>query len=151
MKFTGYPKYVILLIIVIILCFIVFRKMNYFIEGNDENANQSDKKIKQSKLQEIVIGYTNDIYDKISSLITKKTKESEKTTEMILNDLKNDIAVIEKPNVLEQAEIDKWGKLVESIEKRVIELRSNIVYEKKTGASFKIGNDKIVGVINKYL
>ena len=151
MKFTGYPKYVILLIIVIILCFIIFRKMNYFIEGNDENANQSDKKIKQSKLQEIVIGYTNDIYDKISSLITKKTKESEKTTEMILNDLKNDIAVIEKPNVLEQAEIDKWGKLVESIEKRVIELRSNIVYEKKTGASFKIGNDKIVGVINKYL
>jgi cob(I)alamin adenosyltransferase len=125
--------------------------MNYFIEGNDENANQSDKKLKQSKLQEIVIGYTNDIYDKISSLITKKTKESEKTTEMILNDLKNDIAIIEKPNVLEQAEIDKWGKLVESIEKRVIELRSNIVYGKKTGASFKIGNDKIVGVINKYL
>jgi len=40
---------------------------------------------------------------------------------------------------------------VESIEKRVIELRSNIVYGKKTGASFKIGNDKIVGVINKYL
>ena len=151
MKFTGYPKYVILLIIVIILCFIIFRKMNYFIEGNDENANQSDKKLKQSKLQEIVIGYTNDIYDKISSLITKKTKESEKTTEMILNDLKNDIAVIEKPNVLEQAEIDKWGKLVESIEKRVIELRSNIVYGKKTGASFKIGDDKIVGVINKYL
>jgi hypothetical protein len=125
--------------------------MNYFIEGNDENANQSDKKLKQSKLQEIVIGYTNDIYDKISNLITKKTKESEKTTEMILNDLKNDIAIIEKPNVLEQAEIDKWGKLVESIEKRVIELRSNIVYGKKTGASFKIGNDKIVGVINKYL
>ncbi len=151
MKFTGYPKYVILLIIVIILCFIIFRKMNYFIEGNDENANQSDKKLKQSKLQEIVIGYTNDIYDKISNLITKKTKESEKTTEMILNDLKNDIAIIEKPNVLEQAEIDKWGKLVESIEKRVIELRSNIVYGKKTGASFKIGNDKIVGVINKYL
>jgi hypothetical protein len=151
MKFTGYPKYVILLIIVIILCFIIFRRMNYFIEGNSATATQSTEESKQSKLQAIVIGYTNDIYDKISNLITKKTKESEKTTEMILNDLKNDIAIIEKPNVLEQAEIDKWGKLVESIEKRVIELRSNIVYKKKTGASFKIGNDKIIGVINKYL
>ena len=151
MKFTGYPKYVILLIIVIILCFIIFRRMNYFIEGNSATATQSTEESKQSKLQAIVIGYTNDIYDKISNLITKKTKESEKTTEMILNDLKNDIAIIEKPNVLEQAEIDKCGKLVESIEKRVIELRSNIVYKKKTGASFKIGNDKIIGVINKYL
>jgi len=128
------------------------------VEGNSASAptpaptpaTQSSEKSKQEKLQDIVVSYTNDMYDKISNLIRKKTKESTNTTESILNELKKDTDIIEQSNVVEQAEIDKWNKLVKSIENRVIELRSNIVFQKNTGTSFKIHDDKIIGVINKY-
>ena len=157
MKFTIYPKYILLLILIaIIICFIAFRKVNYLIEGNIATApatapaTQSSEKSKQEKLQDIVVSYTNDMYDKISNLISKKTKESTNTTESILNELKKDTNIIEQSNGVEQAEIDKWNELVKSIENRVIELRSNIVFQKNTGTSFKIRDDKMIGVINKY-
>jgi hypothetical protein len=153
MKFTIYPKYILLLILItIIICFISFRKVNYLIEGNSATApaTQSSEKSKQEKLQDIVVSYTNDMYDKISNLISKKTKESTNTTESILNELKKDTNIIEQSNGVEQAEIDKWNELVKSIENRVIELRSNIVFQKNTGTSFKIRGDKMIGVINKY-
>ena len=157
MKFTIYPKYILLLILItIIICFISFRKVNYLIEGNIATApatapaTQSSEKSKQEKLQDIVVSYTNDMYDKISNLISKKTKESTNTTESILNELKKDTNIIEQSNGVEQAEIDKWNELVKSIENRVIELRSNIVFQKNTGTSFKIRDDKMIGVINKY-
>lgn len=154
MKFTRYPKYILLLIIAIILCFIVFRKVNYLVEGNSAPATapatQSSANSKQEKLQDIVVSYTNDMYDKISSLIRKKTKESTNTTESIIDELKKNTDVIEQSTGVEQVEIDKWNELVKSIENRVIELRSNIVFQKNTGTSFKIRDDKIIGVINKY-
>ena len=153
MKFTIYPKYILLLILItIIICFISFRKVNYLIEGNSatDPDTQSSEKSKQEKLQDIVVSYTNDMYDKISNLISKKTKESTNTTESILNELKKDTNIIEQSNGVEQAEIDKWNELVKSIENRVIELRSNIVFQKNTGTSFKIRGDKMIGVINKY-
>ena len=153
MKFTIYPKYILLLILItIIICFISFRKVNYLIEGNSatDPDTQSSEKSKQEKLQDIVVSYTNDMYDKISNLISKKTKESTNTTESILNELKKDTNIIEQSNGVEQAEIDKWNELVKSIENRVIELRSNIVFQKNTGTSFKIRDDKMIGVINKY-
>lgn len=149
MKFTRFPKYTISIIILIVLSYFVFRKMNYFIEGND--ASPSDEKYKQNGLQDTVIRYTNDIFDRISSLITKKTKESENTTEMIFKKLDSKIAAIDNSVSIDQSELDKWDELVKSVEHRLIKLRSNIVYETNTGASFKIGNDKIVGVINKYV
>lgn len=90
------------------------------------------------------------MYDKISSLIRKKTKESTNTTESIIDELKKNTDVIEQSTGVEQVEIDKWNELVKSIENRVIELRSNIVFQKNTGTSFKIRDDKIIGVINKY-
>ena len=90
------------------------------------------------------------MYDKISNLISKKTKESTNTTESILNELKKDTNIIEQSNGVEQAENDKWNELVKSIENRVIELRSNIVFQKNTGTSFKLRDDKMIGVINKY-
>tara|TARA_B110000858_G_C17589806_1_gene375166 strand:- start:176 stop:550 length:375 start_codon:yes stop_codon:yes gene_type:complete len=122
------------------------------IEGNSatDPDTQSSEKSKQEKLQDIVVSYTNDMYDKISNLISKKTKESTNTTESILNELKKDTNIIEQSNGVEQAEIDKWNELVKSIENRVIELRSNIVFQKNTGTSFKIRGDKMIGVINKY-
>jgi len=153
MKFTIYPKYILLLILItIIICFISFRKVNYLIEGNSatDPDTKSSEKSKQEKLQDIVVSYTNDMYDKISNLISKKTKESTNTTESILNELKKDTNIIEQSNGVEQAEIDKWNELVKSIENRVIELRSNIVFQKNTGTSFKIRGDKMIGVINKY-
>jgi hypothetical protein len=150
MKFTRFPKYILLIIISIIICFVVFRKVNYFVEGNSETATQPSANSKQETLQGLVISYTNDMYDKISSLISRKTKESENTTESILSKLKKDTETIGESLVLDQSENDKWNELVKSIENRVIELRSNIVYEKNTGASFKIHDDKIIGVINKY-
>jgi|SaaInlV_150m_DNA_5_1039734.scaffolds.fasta_scaffold03140_1 hypothetical protein len=154
MKFTRYPKYILLLIIAIILCFIVFRKVNYLVEGNSAPATapdtQSSANSKQEKLQDIVVSYTNDMYDKISSLIRKKTKESTNTTESIIDELKKNTDVIEQSTGVEQVEIDKWNELVKSIENRVIELRSNMVFQKNTGTSFKIRDDKIIGVINKY-
>ena len=90
------------------------------------------------------------MYDKISSLIRKKTKESTNTTESIIDELKKNTDVIEQSTGVEQVEIDKWNELVKSIENRVIELRSNMVFQKNTGTSFKIRDDKIIGVINKY-
>ena len=142
MKFTIYPKYILLLILItIIICFISFRKVNYLIEGNSATAPAT---------QSIVVSYTNDMYDKISNLISKKTKESTNTTESILNELKKDTNIIEQSNGVEQAENDKWNELVKSIENRVIELRSNIVFQKNTGTSFKLRDDKMIGVINKY-
>jgi hypothetical protein len=159
MKFTIYPKYILLLILItIIICFIYFRKVNYLIEGNSATATapatapatQSSEKSKQEKLQDIVVSYTNDMYDKISSLISKKTKESTNTTESIFGELKKKTETISESLVLDKAENDKLNELVKSIENRVIELRSNIVFQKNTGTSFKIRDDKMIGVINKY-
>jgi len=150
MNFLRYPNNIILSI-----CIIVFIIIYYFYGSNKiiEGAQTNEEKTKA--LNETIISFTQDLYDKIKHFITTKTSESTDRSTQILKKLEATVDNIKKSNQVSEEELSRWDNLSKAIHQKKMALNSVGTTITHPGIAIEIQNetytDKIRGIINKYI
>ena len=114
---------------------------------------KNKKKIKT--LNETIIEFTQDLYDKIKNFITKKTNESNSKTMEIMKEIEQSTINIENSNKVDPETEKKWEKLQKLIQQKLIQFNAVNKMKEMPGVTIEIlsdsDRDKIRGIINKYM
>ena len=157
MIFTRYPRIIFLISIILIIISIVFYlRCNKIFEGAETQTpitSEEQKKIKT--LNETIIEFTQDLYDKIKNFITKKTNESNSKTMEIMKEIEQSTINIENSNKVDPETEKKWEKLQKLIQQKLIQFNAVNKMKEMPGVTIEIlsdsDRDKIRGIINKYM
>ncbi len=157
MIFTRYPRIIFLISIILIIISIVFYlRRNKIFEGAETQSpitSEEQKKIKT--LNETIIEFTQDLYDKIKNFITKKTNESNSKTMEIMKEIEQSTINIENSNKVDPETEKKWEKLQKLIQQKLIQFNAVNKMKEMPGVTIEIlsdsDRDKIRGIINKYM
>tara|TARA_B100001287_G_scaffold276730_1_gene288981 strand:+ start:8349 stop:8822 length:474 start_codon:yes stop_codon:yes gene_type:complete len=157
MIFTRYPRIIFLISIILIIISIVFYlRCNKIFEGAETQSpitSEEQKKIKT--LNETIIEFTQDLYDKIKNFITKKTNESNSKTMEIMKEIEQSTINIENSNKVDPETEKKWEKLQKLIQQKLIQFNAVNKMKEMPGVTIEIlsdsDRDKIRGIINKYM
>jgi len=153
MKFTRYT--IIPIIICIVLIIVIWWHLSKcdVIEGV-ENKETEDAK-KSASINETVIRFTQDLYDKMVSYISTKTQESESKTDEILNRIEEKTKNIENSLQVDPEELKRWQKMKKLITAKKIQFQGKKNMKSKPGITLEILTDKerekVRGIINKYI
>lgn len=153
MKFTRYTIIPIIICIVLIIVIWWHLSKSDIIEGV-ENKETEDAK-KSASINETVIRFTQDLYDKMVSYISTKTQESESKTDEILNRIEEKTKNIENSLQVDPEELKRWQKMKKLIIAKKIQFQGKNNMKSKPGITLEILTDKerekVRGVINKYI
>ena len=151
MNFLRYPNNIFLIFGLITIVVII-----YSLTGNNkimEGVQNNEEKTKA--LNETIIQFTQDLYDKMKYLITTKTNESEDKTQKMLNNIDTIVDNIKNSNQVSPEQMEKWNKLDKLLQKQMLELSEPKYISVPPGIAIEIQNenltDKIRGIINKYI
>ena len=151
MNFLRYPNNIFLSIGLIVFFIIIYYSQvsTKIIEGAQTNEE------KTKALNETIISFTQDLYDKMKFFITTKTSESEDKSTQILKKLNATINNIKNSNQVSDEELSRWDKLSKAIEQKKMSLHASRDLTTHPGIAIEIQNetytDKIRGIINKYI
>lgn len=153
MKFTRYTIIPIIICIVLIIVIWWHLSKSDIIEGV-ENKETEDAK-KSASINETVIRFTQDLYDKMVTYISTKTQESESKTDEILNRIEEKTKNIENSVQVDPEELKRWQKMKKLITAKKIQFQGKNNMKSKPGITLEILTDKerekVRGVINKYI
>ena len=153
MKFTRYTIIPIIICIVLIIVIWWHLSKSDIIEGV-ENKETEDAK-KSASINETVIRFTQDLYDKMVSYISTKTQESESKTDEILNRIEEKTKNIENSVQVDPEELKRWQQMKKLITAKKIQFQGKNNMKSKPGITLEILTDKerekVRGVINKYI
>ena len=151
MNFLRYPNNIFLIFGLITIVVII-----YGLTGNNkivEGVQNNEEKTKA--LNETIIQFTQDLYDKMKYLITTKTNESEDKTQKMLKNIDTIVDNIKNSNQVSPEQMEKWNKLDKLLQKQILELSVSKSITVPPGIAIEIQNenitDKIRGIINKYI
>ena len=151
MNYLRYPNNIFLTIGLILFCVIIYYLFinNKIIEGAQTNEE------KTKALNETIIQFTQDLYDKMNYFITKKTSESEDKTTQTIKEIAELEKNIDNSNKISDEEKKEWNDLKKLLEHNKIKLTASNDLLSKPGVAIEIQNenytDKIRGIINKYI
>jgi len=153
MKFTRYT--IIPIIICIVLIIVIWWHLSKFdiIEGVENKETEDAKKV--ASINETIIQFTQDLYDKMVSYISTKTQESESKTDEILNRIEEKTKNIENSLQVDPEELKRWQQMKKLITAKKIQFQGKNNMKSKPGITLEILTDKerekVRGVINKYI
>lgn len=153
MKFTRYTIIPIIICIVLIIVICWYLSQFNIIEGV-ENKEAEDAK-KSASINETVIRFTQDLYDKMFTFISTKTQESESKTDEILKRIEEKTKNIENSNQVDPEELKRWRKMKQLLAAKKIKYQGKNNMKANPGITLEILTDKqrekVRGVINKYI
>ena len=153
MKFTRYTIIPIIICIVLIIVIWLHLSKCDIIEGV-ENKETIDAK-KTASINDTVIRFTQDLYDKMVTYISSKTQESESKSDEILKRIDEKTKNIENSNQVDPEELKRWQKMKKLITAKKIKFHGQNNMKSNPGITLEILTDKerekVRGVINKYI
>ena len=153
MKFTRYTIIPIVICIVLIIVIWWHLSKSDIIEGV-ENKETEDAK-KSASINETVILFTQDLYDKMVTYISSKTQESESKTDEILKRIEEKAKNIDNSIQVDPEELKRWQKMKKLITAKQINFHGQNNMKSNPGITLEILTDKerekVRGVINKYI